>query len=155
MIFLLLKKYGRDYLVESFTSDSYSACLFPFLLTHLSSGFPLDFTNICSPGPRSLTVGTEPTEMEMNGRKLGIMYFLWDIVKRFRARSKDSGVYFHGAGSRCSTESLAAWIHSGTATDEVLDCGCQQTCLLRKAIPCMFTSQTSTGFEVKAAYYSG
>lgn len=148
MIFLLLKKYERDYSVESFTSDTYSACLFPFLLSHLSCGFPLDFTNICSPGPRSLTIGTEPTETEASGRKLGMMYFLWDLVKRFRARSKHSAVCFHRAGSRCSAEFLAAWIHSGTARDKMLDCGCQQTCLMRKPIDFMFTSQTSAGFEV-------
>lgn len=110
--------------------------------------FPSRLCKYCSPGPRSLTVGIEPTEMEASGRKLGMMYFLWDLVKRFRARSRESAVYFHGAGSRCSTEFVAAWIHAGTVGDKMLHCGCQQTCLMRKLIVFMFTSQSSTGFEV-------
>lgn len=117
--------------------------------------FPSRLYKYYSPGPKSPTVGIEPTETEVSGRKLGMMYFLWDLVKRFRARSKDSAVYFHGAGSRCSTEFLAAWIHSGTARDKMLDCGCQQTCLMRKPIAFTFTSQISIGFEVKSVYYSG
>lgn len=69
----------------------------------------------------SPAVGIEPTEVEVSSRKLGMLYFLWDLAKRFRARSKDSAVYFHGAGSKYSTEFLAAWIHSGTARDKMLD----------------------------------
>lgn len=117
--------------------------------------FPSRHYQYCSPGPRSLTVAIEPAEIEVSGRKLRVVYFLWDLVKRFRERSKDSAVYFHRAGSRCSTEFLAAWIHSGTARAKMLDCGCQQTCLMRKPLAFMFTSQTSAGFEVKSVNYSG
>lgn len=55
--------------------------------------FPFRLYKQCSPDPRSLLVGTEPTETEVSGRKLGMMYFLWDLMKRFRARSKDCCVF--------------------------------------------------------------
>lgn len=113
------------------------------------------FYKYCSPGPRCLTVGIEPREMEVTGRKLGMMYFLWDLVKRFRARSKDSAVYFHGTGSRCSTDFLAAWIHSGTARHKSVGSHSPTSCLMRKSIAYMYISQTCTGFEVKSVYYSG
>lgn len=44
MIFFSCSR-NRRYSVESFTSDTCSAHLFPCLLSHLSSGFPLDLTN--------------------------------------------------------------------------------------------------------------
>lgn len=131
----------------------YLFCM-PVPLTARSSvlWFPSRLYKYCSPGPRSLTAGIEPAETEASGRKLG-MYFLWDLAKRSRARSKDSAVCVHGAESRCSTEFLAAWIRSGAARDKMLGCGCQQKCLMRKPIASMFTGQTPTGFEIKSVYY--
>lgn len=87
---------------------------------------------------------------QVRDRNLGLMYFLWDLGKRFRARSQDSVVYFHSVGSRCSTEFLAPWMHSCPARDKMPGCGCQQTCVRK---PWMPTSHTCAGFEVKAVNY--
>lgn len=131
--------------MESCTFDSYSACL---LAQSPILWFPSRLYKYCSPGSRSFTEGIEPKGTEVHGRKLDMMYFLWDLVKRFRARSKDSAVYFHGAGSRCSWQHGSIQVLPGTKC-----CGCQQTCLMRKPTASMFTSQTSTGFEDKSVYY--
>lgn len=97
--------------MESCTSDSYSACL-PAQSSIL--WFPSRLYKYCSPGSRSLIEGIEPKGTEVHGRKLDMMYFLWDLVKRSRARSKDSAVYFHGAGSRCSWQPGSIQVLPGT-----------------------------------------
>lgn len=135
---------NRKYSVES---DTCSAHLFPCLLSHLSCGFPLDLTNTVL---QVFYCRDWAYKHHVSDRNLGLMYILWDLGKRFRARFQDSAVHFLSAGSRCSTEFLAAWMHSCTARDKMLGCGCQQTCL-RKLL--MSTSQTSGGFEGKAVHY--
>lgn len=144
MVFFSCSRNRR--IVEMFTADTCSA--------HQSSVLwfpsrPYKYCKNCSPGPGSLTVGIEPANTKW-GIEIGLMYFLWNLGKRFRARSQDSAVYFHRAGSRCSSEFLAPWMHSCPARDKELGCDCQQTCLRK---PLMSTSQTCAGFEVKAVNY--
>lgn len=135
--------------MESFISDTCSAHLFPCLLSHLSCGFLLDLTNTI------LQVSycrDWAYKHQVSDRNLGLMYILWDLGKRFRARFQDSAAHFLSAGSRCSTEFLTAWMHSCTARDKMLGCGSQQTCLRK---PLMSTSQNSAGFEAKAVHQEG